>query len=176
MQKNEELDALNYLKEKEKKIKKRKITKDFDSQIHFAIKNKKIRTMIDFDKSDCNSIKSIIVNRNTTIDASTRFIKGKMLMLDKVSLKSFVYDIIDVFSFANEEIRAIYEQYDIEKYFLYLNLTDADSCSMFFLFICKLDCEVKQSESRKIVFEILTKSKIAKRLDVSDKFLKQFAV
>ena len=54
--------------------------------------------MIDFD-NDCNSIKSIIVSGNTTADVSTRFIKGKMLMFAKVSLKSFVYDIIDVYSF-----------------------------------------------------------------------------
>ena len=47
---------------------------------------------------------------------------------------------------------------------------------MFFLFSCKLDCEIKESEFRKIVFEILTKSKIARRLDVSDKFWKQFVV
>ena len=69
-----------------------------DSQVEDAIKNKKIKTMIDFD-NDCNSIKSIIVSGNTTVDVSTRFIKGKMLMFAKVSLKSFVYDIIDVFSF-----------------------------------------------------------------------------
>ena len=46
---------LKCLKEKEKKFKKRK-TKDFDSQVEDAVKNKKIKTMIDFD-NDCNSIK-----------------------------------------------------------------------------------------------------------------------
>ena len=75
-----------------------KTTKDSDSQVEDAVKNKKIKTMIDFD-NDCNSIKSIIVSGNTTVDVSTRFIKGKMLMFAKVSLKSFVYDIIDVYSF-----------------------------------------------------------------------------
>ena len=59
--------------------------------------------MIDFD-NDCNSIKSITVSGNTTVDVSTRFIKVKILMFAKVSLKSFVYDIIDVFSFPDEEI------------------------------------------------------------------------
>ena len=79
-------------------LKKKYIYIYFDSQVEDAIKNKKIKTMIDFD-NDCNSIKSIIVSGNTTVDVSTRFIKGKMLMFAKVSLKSFVYDIIDVFSF-----------------------------------------------------------------------------
>ena len=68
--------------------------------------------MVDFD-NDCNSIKSIIVSWNTTVDISTRFIKGKMLIFAKVSWKSFVYDKTDVFSFPDEEIRAVYAQYGI---------------------------------------------------------------
>ena len=73
--------------------------------------------MIEFD-NDCNNIKSIIVSRNTTVDVSTRFIKGKILMFVKVSLNSFVYDIMDVFTFSDEEARAVYNQYDFEKCFL----------------------------------------------------------
>ena len=69
------------LKEKERKSEKRKIIRYFDSEVEDAIKNKKIKTMIDFDKNNCNSIKSIIVNGNTTVDVSTRFIKGKMFSL-----------------------------------------------------------------------------------------------
>ena len=53
------------------------------------LKIKKTKTMIDFDKNDCNSIKSIIVKGNTTTNVSARFIKEKMLMFAKVSLKSF---------------------------------------------------------------------------------------
>ena len=56
-----------------------KTTKDSDSQVEDAVKNKKIKTMTDFD-NDCNSIKSIIVSGNITVDIITRFIKGKMLM------------------------------------------------------------------------------------------------
>ena len=48
------------------------MTKDFDSLVQDAIKNKKIKTNVDFDKSDCNSIKLATVNGNT----STRFTKG----------------------------------------------------------------------------------------------------
>ena len=66
-----------------------KTTKDSDSQVEDAVKNKKIKTVTDFD-NDCNSIKSIIVSGNITVDIITRFIKGKMLMFAKVSLKSFV--------------------------------------------------------------------------------------
>ena len=59
------------------------------------IKNKEIKTMIDFDKRESNSIKSIVVNSSTKVDVSIRFCKGKMLMFAKICLKSFVYDIID---------------------------------------------------------------------------------
>ena len=127
--------------------------------------------MIDFD-NDCNSIKSIIVSGNTTADISIRFIKGKMLMFAKVFLKSFVYDIKDVFSFPDENVKAVYNQYEIEKCYLYLNLANTDSCSMFFVFICSLDCDVKEREFRKIMFQISKKSKIAKQLDCADDFWK----
>ena len=95
--------SLNCLKTKEKKSKKRKI-KDADLQIDEAVKNKKIKTMIEFDKNECNSIKSIVIKDNTTIDVSSRFIKNKMLMFAKLLLKSFVYNMIDVSCFPDETI------------------------------------------------------------------------
>ena len=122
--------------------------------------------MIDFDKNECNSIKPIAIKGNTTIDVTSRFIKGKMLMFAKVSIRSFVYDLIDVFSFPTEEVKRIYGLYSIIKCHLYLNLIDNDSRSIFFNFICKKECNIKESESRKLFFEISKQSKIAKRLDL----------
>ena len=89
------LDGLKSLKEKEKKSKKRKL-KEVKTQVEDALKNKKIKTMIEFDREECNSIKSILVKGTDTVNVSSRFIKGKMLMFAKLSLKSFVYDMIDV--------------------------------------------------------------------------------
>ena len=54
--------------------------------------------------------------------------------------------------------------------------TDTDSCLLFFIFICKKECDVWESESRKIIFEILKQSKIAERLDVSHEFWAQFGM
>ena len=82
-----------------KKGKKRKLTKGFEMQVSDMIKNKKIKTMIDFNKRESNSIKSIVVNSSTTVDVSTRFCQGKILMFAKMPLKSFAYNIIDVFVF-----------------------------------------------------------------------------
>ena len=65
------------------------------------LKIKKIKIMIDFDKNECSSIKSIAIKGNMTINVTARFIKGKMLMFSKVSIRSFVYDLIDVLCFPN---------------------------------------------------------------------------
>ena len=172
-EKETSIDSLNCLKTKEKKSKKRKIK---DLQIDDMLKNKKIKTMIDFDKNEFNNIKSIIVKVDTNINVSSRFIKGKMLMFAKLSLKAFVYDMIDVFCFPNEEIQQIYDYYQIEKCFLYQNLTDTDSTYLFFNFICGLDSPVPESEAKKIIFECLKKSKILNRLDLSEEFWKQFEI
>ena len=39
----------------------------------------------------------------------------------------------------------------LKKCFLYLNLTNKDSCLMFFIFLYSLDCDVKKNEIRKVM-------------------------
>ena len=57
-------------------------------------------------------------------------------MFCKTSVQSFVYDLIDVFMFPDEEICEINNQYETQKCLLYQNLTDTDSASIFlFLFV-----------------------------------------
>ena len=91
-------------------------------------------------------------------------------MFSKISLISFVYDLIDVFMFPNNVTKKIYEQYKVQKCYLYQNLTDTDSTSVFFVFICELGCAVDERKSRQIIFEVMIKSKIFSRLDLSDDF------
>ena len=130
--------------------------------------------MIEFDKNECNSIKSIVIKGNTTTDLISQFIKGKMQMFAKLSLKSFVYNMIDIFCFPDETIQEIYNHYLIQKCFLYQNLTDTHTTSLFFNFISNVDRSFAESKAREIIFECMKKSKIAKRLDISDEFWKQF--
>ena len=80
------MDVLNCLKEKEKQGKKRKLTKNFEMQVSDMIKNKKIKTVIDFNKRESNSIKYIVVNSYTTVDVSTRFCKGKIKIFKIIRL------------------------------------------------------------------------------------------
>ena len=130
--------------------------------------------MIDFDEECSCSIRSIAIEKSSKINLTTRFLNGKMLMFSKVSIKSFVYDLIDVFMFPDQEIREIYQKYQVDKCYLYQNLTDADSTLIFFVFICNLNCSVSENKARKIIFEVMLKSKVFHRLDLSAEFYEQF--
>ena len=97
-----------------------------------------------------------------------------MLMFSQVSIKSLVYDIIDVFMFPNKEIKEINQKYKINKCLVKQNLTDTDSTSIFFVFICDLECHVREDEARDIIFEVMLKSKVFNRLDLSHEYFEKF--
>ena len=100
-----ELKAAEKIDDNKKKKKRTTKLVDFSKREKEALTNKKIKSLIDFDEQYFVSIKSLSIQKNTKIDLTTRFLNGKMLMFSKVSIKSFVYDIIDVFMFPNEEIK-----------------------------------------------------------------------
>ena len=101
-----------------------------------------------------------------------------MLMFAKTSIISFVYDMINVFCFPedNPNIQAICDKHKIEKCFLHQNLTDTDSTSLFFVFICNLNCQLNEKDSRNVIFEVMINSKIFERLELSNEFWSQFNV
>ena len=105
--------------------------------------NQKIKSLIDFDEEYSASIKSLAIQKDTKINLTTQFLNGKMLMFSKVSIKSFVYDIIDVFMFPNEETKQIYQKNNINKCLVEQSLTNTDSTSIFFVFICDLKCDIR---------------------------------
>ena len=141
-----------------------------------ANRNTNVKSVIDFDDEHSTSIKAVMIKQNSNIKVTTRFTSGKMLMFAKVSIKSFVYDLIDVFMFPNETTKAIYEKYKVKKCYLYQNLTDTDSTSSLFNFICHLNSIVDEITARNIIFEVMINSKIFDRLDLSDDFWDQFNV
>ena len=99
-----------------------------------------------------------------------------MLMFAKLSILSFNYDMIDVFMFPCEQTEKIYEKNSIIKCYLYQNLTDTDSTSLSFLFVCKNNCNLAENKARDLIFEIMLKSKIKTRLDLSNDFWQKFNV
>ena len=131
----ESLEAAKLLDEKKKKMKKRTTLIDYFDRVDNAHQQTNVKSLIEFDHSHTNSIKAVIAKQNTNIKPTTRFLNGKMLMFAKVSIKSFVCDMIDVFMFPNEKTQAIYQKYNIEKCYLYQCLTDTDSTSLNFIFV-----------------------------------------
>ena len=130
--------------------------------------------MIDFNEEYSCSIRSIAIEKSSKINLTTQFLNGKMLMFSKISIKSFAYNLIDVFIFPDQKIWETYQKYQVDKCYLYPNLTNTDSTSMFFLFICNLNCSVSKDKARNIIFEDMLKSKIFDWLDLSAKFYEQF--
>ena len=74
---------------KERKSKKRKLTKNVETKLEDTFKNKKNKTMIDFDKKESISIKSIALKGNLNSNVTSRFINGKMLKTRKNVAKIF---------------------------------------------------------------------------------------
>ena len=87
-----------------------------------------------------------------------------------------MYDLIDVFMFSYDIVKEIYKKNEIQKFFLFQNLTDTDSTSLFFIFVCKFLCSINGKTARNIIFEVLTESKVLNRLDLCDNFREEFNV
>ena len=147
-----ETEALESYKAKETKNHRKRGLESYFNVIEKAQSDSKIKNVIDFSDQDVASVKAVAVKKKDKVKITTRFMKGKMLMFSKISLKSFVYDIIDIFCFPDTVITDIYKKNDILKVFVYLILTDTDSCSLQFTFINELSCNISEDRARDIIF------------------------
>ena len=69
-----------------------------------------------------------------------------MLMFGKLSLMSFIYDVLEIFCFPDKKVKEIYEKYQIEDVNIYHILTDMDSTLLNFVFISSLASEIPDSK------------------------------
>ena len=90
-------------------------------------------------------------------------------------MKAFVYDLIDIFCFPDEEAAEINAVNDILKCYLYLILTDTDSCSIQFLFLSDLKSQISEDKTRDVLFDILI-LKMGQQLDTSHEFYEDLNV
>ena len=97
-----DLESAEKLEQKNIKNKKRTKLTDFTNRKNEALTNQKAKRLIDFDEEYSGSIRSIAIEKSSKANLTTRFLNGKMLMFSKLSIKSFAYDLIDVFMFPNE--------------------------------------------------------------------------
>ena len=115
-------------------------------------------------------IKLFPVKKRTNIKVTSHFISGKLLMLAKLLLKSFVYELIEIFCFPNEKTKQIFKKYQIEKVEIYHVLTDTDSTPLKFIFVPRSESNIPESKYKKIIFEVVSSSDIYKRFDSSHPF------
>ena len=69
---------------------------------------------MEFSDHKAATIKSIAVEKRSTIKGATCFTSGKLLMFAKLSLKSLIYYIIEIVCFPDENFRIIFKKYGIE--------------------------------------------------------------
>ena len=91
--------------------------------------------IVDFCAEESASVKSFAIKKYDQIKVTTRFLSGKMLMSAKLSLMSFIYEMLETFCFPDKKIQEIYDKYLVEKVHIYSVLTDTDSTCLQFLFI-----------------------------------------
>ena len=130
----QQIEATEKFEQQQKKNKQRTKLTDFADRKSDVFTNQKVKSLIDFNQQYSCSIRSIAIEETNKVNLTTRFLNGKMLMFSKVSIKSFVYDLIDIFMFPNQETKEVYKKCQVEKCYVYHNLTDTDSTSVFFCF------------------------------------------
>ena len=99
-----------------------------------------------------------------------------MLMFAKLSLMSFVYEMVETFCCPHEKVRKIYDKYLIEKAYMYHILTDTDITSLQFLFISDSISHINERKYREIIFEVIIASEIYHCFDTSHKSWDKFGL
>ena len=72
--------------------------------------------------------------------------------------------------FPDETVSNIYKKYNIEKVEVFHILTDTDSTSFKFIFICDLNSDIPNNKYRDAIFEVKILSKIYNRFNSSHEF------
>ena len=172
---NERLEAAEAFHKKAKKQQRKKVT-DYWKKTEELMQDNKTKSVIEFDSGSI--IKSVAIQTNPNVRITTLLMKGKMLMFTKASIISFVYDMIDVFCFPedNSKVQTIYDKHKIEKCFLYQQFNRHRQYIFTLCLYFNLNCQLNEKDSRNVTFEIMINSKIFTRLDLPNEFWSQFNV
>ena len=139
---------------------------------------RKNKMVIEFNDFESSSVKTIAVKSNTNIKYTTRFMSGKLLMFAKLSLKSFIFLLVELSAFPEENpiVQQIYDKDQIETIYCYHVLTDTGSTSLQFIIVSDPKTKFPECDVRYILFEIFSRTEIRSRFDKSDEFWKKFGV
>ena len=179
--KNEELEAIEgYLKSNKRKNAKRFYTTKKVDTIENGIERsddlRRNKMLVKLNTPSGTAVKQIALKPQKTVKCTSSFLAGKMLMFAKLSLKSFIYAIAELFMFPDATVREIYDRYQIEKVYVYHVLTDTDSTCIQFLVISSVNSMFTEPQVRDIIFEVFSRTPIVDRFDKSDPFWKRFNV
>ena len=137
-------------------------------KIEKTIKSKTAKMIIDFNCLDSVSIETFAIKKNDNVKLTTRFLSGKILMFAKLSLMSFIYELIETFYFRSEIVKKIYQKYLIEKVYIYYRLSDTDSTCLKSIFVSSTDNDILDRKFREIIFEVIIAGEIYNRFDFND--------
>ena len=165
---DEELDAVNCF-EIDKNIKKRKL-KYIKEKITDCLDPRKTKMLIDFNNRESASIKSFPVKKRDKTKVNTYFMSGKLLMFAKLSLKSFIYDVAEIFCFPDQTVAEIYKKYMIENVVINHILTDTDSTALQFTFISDPNSDLPEDNFIDVIFEVIIATKIIRDLTLLTNF------
>ena len=167
-----------FLKHRKRKIQQSNPVDTVENKIKNCNDIRKNKMVIQFNDHKSSSVKSIAVKSQTDIKCTSRFMSRKLLMFAKLPLKSFIYSLVELLHFPEENpiVASIYEKYDIEQINWYQTLTDTDSTFIQFIIVSDPASTYPECSVRDILFEIFSNTEIRERFDKSDEFWKRFNV
>lgn len=143
----EELDAIDSF-EKSKKKRKRKLY-NIDVKIKNCLDPRKTKINLEFNNRESASIQTnASVKKRHNVKVTTLSMSSKLLMFDRLSLKSFAYELIEIFCFPSQKTKQIFDKYLIEKVEIFHILTDTDSTSLKLIFISDPASTIPESKYR----------------------------
>ena len=106
-----------FSKKRKRKIRQSNPVDTIENKIKNWEDIRKSKIAIEFNDHKYSSVKSIAVKLQTNIKCTSQFMSGKLLMFAKLSLKSFVYTLVELLHFPEENpiVTSIYEKYDIKQ-------------------------------------------------------------
>ena len=118
-------------------------------------------------------VKGFIASKRTTIFTHEIYIGSCIPAESKISITSFVHQLIEIFYFLDEDLDRIFKLYKINHLYLYLLFTDTDSCSI--QYVTQMEKEVDYTD-KEIQFTLkgYVAKKMSERLDKIHPFYKQF--
>ena len=170
----EDLDSIDSLEARLKKKTEKRRFQDIDAKIREAVNSNRTKMILEFNCQESVSVKYFAVKQSNHVKLTTRFLSGKMLMFAKLTLMSFVYEMLETFCFPEKKYKNFFQKYGIEKVHIYHVLTDADSTCLKFLFVSDPSNNVPESKYRDIIFEVITMSEVYNRFDSSHEYWERF--